>query len=170
MASKDRFDVFKFFFTWEEDRQKSLTETGKIYLALISAFFAYLGYKLTDTQFSELIALKMGMLPWGLILYGAVFFFLLVGLAATLLTLFVHNYEQVLEPEEFFEDVVASGYGEEQFYDALIANFNVATRTNSRVNDVRALKLQVASYSLFLGFLLYGVVFLSTSWCKANVC
>jgi hypothetical protein len=32
MASKDQFEAFKFFFTWEEDRQKSLTETGKIYL------------------------------------------------------------------------------------------------------------------------------------------
>jgi hypothetical protein len=99
-----------------------------------------------------------------------VFFLLLVGLAATLLSLFVHNYEQVLEPEEFFEETVVSAYDEGEFYDALIANFNIATRTNSRVNDVRAVKLQIASYSLFLGFLLYGMVFLSASWCKANVC
>ncbi len=170
MASKDQFEAFKLFFGWEEDRAKSLTETGKIYLALISAFFAYLGYKLTDTQFSELIALRAGPLPWGLLLYASVFVLLVIGLAATLLSLFVHNYEEIVNPQEFFEQSVATNWTDSQFYDALITNLNVTTEVNSKVNDIRAMKLQVASYSLFFGFVLYGVVFLTASWCKAGGC
>jgi hypothetical protein len=165
MASKDQFEAFKIFYTAEDARANSLADTAKIYLTLISLFFAYLGYKITDTQFDVLLRLSCGF-----VLYGLVFLCLLIGLASTLLSIFMHNYEEIADAQSLFERSVDEGWSDEDLFDVLITDMNVTTKINADVNDGRALKLQIAAYSLFAGFLLYGVVFLLSAWCKTHSC
>jgi hypothetical protein len=170
MASKELFEAFKFFYVAEDERAISLTDSGKIYLTLISLFFAYLGYKITDSQFDHFIQLKLGGFSYGFALYALVFVCLLIGLASTLLSLFMHDYEDIADAEELFGRVLREQLSDESFFDLLIANMNVATKINAEVSDQRAFRLQIASYSLFVGFVMYGGVFLTSAWCKAHTC
>ena len=166
MATKDQFDAFKLFYATEEARTASITDSAKIYLTLISLFFAYLGYKISDTQFDALLK----QFSFGFALYALVFVCLLVGLISTLWTLFMHDFEDIADAQELFKRSVEEGYSETELFDVLIVNMNVATKNNGAVNDKRAFKLKIASYSLFAGFLLYGCVFLLAAWCKSHSC
>ena len=170
MATKEQFEAFKTFFAWEEDRAKSLTETAKVYLTLLTLFFAYFGYKITDTQFDRFIGYHVGTLRWGFWLYVVVFVALIYALTMTLRAIFMHDYEQIAEPMEFFDRSVDRGWDNEAFFDAFTANMLAATDANSAVNDQRAAKLQRASYALLAGFVIYGIVFLASAWCKTSTC
>jgi hypothetical protein len=170
MASSQQFEAFKFFFVSEDERAASLTDKGKTYLTLISLFFAYLGYRITDNQFDQFIRLKFASFSYGFFLYALVFVCLLAGLASTLLSLFMHDYEDIADPEKLFDRVLREELSDEQFFDLLIADMNVTTKINAAVSDKRALELQIASYSLFAGFLMYGGVFLISAWCRGHSC
>jgi hypothetical protein len=159
MASKDQFEAFKYLFSWEEERAKSLAESGKNYLTIISLFFAYLGYKITDPALQAFLSKSWRAVPYGMVLYAILMVFFLVSMLATLYSMFMHGYEDVTDAEDIFTRSVEEKMSDDQFYDVLITHMVVATERNSAVNDRRARRLETASVALFGGFVVYGVVF-----------
>ena len=170
MASKEQFEAFKYLFEWEEERAKSLSESGKVYLTLITLFFAYLGYKVTDGNFELFLRYRLWDMPVPLALYLIMTTFLLAALLLTLYSLFIRPYQQIVEAESFFEHSVALEDTDEEFFDRYIVNMNLATGNNSAVNNSRATCLLFAAVCLFAGFLLYGAVFGISAWCKIGSC
>jgi hypothetical protein len=158
-TTKDQLDFFKILFTWEEDRAKSLSESGKNYLTLIAAFFAFLGYKAGDTSFDPMIRYHYAGWPVGIIVYGLVVICLLLGLLLTLSSMSMHPYEQIADASEFFRTAVDDELEDDAFMDRMIVNICCATGVNSDVNERRARKLMGASAALFGGFLCYGLLF-----------
>jgi len=167
MAIKEQFEAFKFMHLQEVDREASLTNTGKLYLTIISLFFAYLGFKLNSDQFRSILKLPEDSILLGMILYSLIFLFVLGSLALTLWSLFMHNYEDIVDAQELFKKVLVRKCNDDVFFALLITNMNIATKINASVSDRRATKLKFASYSLFCGLVLYCIVFLLSLWNNA---
>jgi hypothetical protein len=167
MATKDQFDAFKFLFQWEDDRAKSLGESAKNYVALITLAFGYLGFKLSDADFAKLLAVHLRGYPLGLILYGLMTALLLLSLVLTLVSLFIRRYERITDPNAFFVASVSRGDTVESFFDSMIVDMNVATERNSAVNNSRAYSLIAAALFLLGAIVIYGAIFCLYAWCKA---
>lgn len=168
MATQPEYEMYRSFFTLEEERSKSLMETAKVYLTLITLFFGYLGYKIGDSQFDAFMRLKYGYFPWGLALYGLVFLLILIALTMTVISLFMHDYERVTDPQRFFEKMIQSDATIDERYDLIITNTNGATEVNREQNNRKARNLKMASWSLLVGFVVYGLIFLIAAWLKSK--
>jgi hypothetical protein len=160
MADKEQYEIYKGLFAWEEDRAKSLSESGKIYLSILTIAIALIGYKVGETHISAVAKVQHGGFPTGFAAYVLSLGAFVFGLVMTLMSLRMHKYEQITDPEEFFLQSVDENWTKEVFFDKLIAKMVVATNVNSDTNDRRAGNLAWASYSLLIGVALYGVVIL----------
>jgi hypothetical protein len=159
-VTKDDLDQFKYFYSLEDDRAKSLTGTGNIYTTLIGVFLGYLGYKSTDTQFAKLLVFDWYGCRIGLALYLLVFVFLLIALAFTLWSLFMHNYERVTDPEEFLNYITDGNWDQDMAFRELEVYFSEAANRNFAMNNDRAMKLTIGSYFLFAAVVAYALAFI----------
>jgi hypothetical protein len=159
-VSKDELEQFKFIYSLEDDRAKSLTGTGNIYITLIGLFLGYLGYKSTDTQFAKLLGFHWRGCPVGLVLYGLVFACLLIALAATLLSLFMHNYERPTDLQDFLHNMTTLEWADAEAFFDLAFCISAAAVANFTKNNIRAGQLAFASRFLFAALVLYAVAFL----------
>ncbi|HKH33542.1 MAG TPA: hypothetical protein VKA80_05160 [Beijerinckiaceae bacterium] len=109
---------------------------------------------------SSVAKLRHGDFPTGFVVYICSLIAFVSGLVMTLMSLRMHKYAQITDPEELFLQSVDESWTKEVFFDKLIAQMVVATNVNSATNDKRAGNLAWASYSLLVGITLYGVVIL----------
>jgi hypothetical protein len=156
--TKEQLEQYKFVYSLEDDRAKSLTGTGNIYFTLIGVFLGYLGYKSTDTQFAKLLTFEWHGCRVGLILYAAVFVCLLVSLGATLLSLFMHEYERPTNLSDFLNNT--AGWLPDDTFLEFATCVTDAAATNFDMNNRRAGQLSFASHFLFAAVVLYTVAFL----------
>jgi hypothetical protein len=156
--TKDQLDQYKFVYGLEDDRAKSLTGTGNIYITLIGVFLGYLGYKSTDSQFAKLLTFEWHGCRVGLVLYALVFVCLLVALGATLLSLFMHSYERPTNMSDFLDHTL--GWPDNDAFQAFAADVSEAANVNFAMNNQRAGQLSFASHFLFAAVVLYCIAFL----------
>ena len=149
MADKE---VYKGLFGWEEDRAKSLSESGKIYLSILTIAIALIGYKAGETHISSVAKLQHSGIPIGMAIYALSLAAFIAALVSTLMSLRMHKYEEITDGEEMFLRSVDESWTSEKFYDNLIAQIVVATKVNSSTNDNRARNLTWPHIAYSRGF------------------
>jgi hypothetical protein len=89
-----------------------------------SAAVVQQGLRTPTGPFSE-NCMHVNQFFYGFVLYVFVFLCLLLGLACTLWSLFMHDYEDITDPQELLERTIEEDLCEEAFFDILITNMNV---------------------------------------------
>jgi hypothetical protein len=142
VATEKQYLFFKALYDEETSRENHLQQLAKNYLSLItfySAFILFVVEKLRPDNKINTSIFVFAMLA------------MLIAFLFSLLSVQISNYEAVCHPEELFDQFGDEATSDEDFFDLRIADYSVACEANSTVNDGKALKLQIAGYSLLAG-------------------
>jgi hypothetical protein len=147
VATQEQYEFFRTLYEDEEHRYEQLEARAKLYLSVITVFLAAVILKAEEVQKSA-SALKV---PWWLLLAEAVL--LATTLLFVVLGVLIRSYEAVTSPRDIIKSFGNKPPSNEDFFDARIADFTVATERNVKVNDRAALFLTIAGILLALSML-----------------
>lgn len=156
MASEEQYKFFQTVYDEENDRYTLLEGRAKVYITILTFYIGALAFKASDV----VQILKEYRAP----VTGAVLICLtfIASLGCCVFALRIKTFEAITDPEEVIAAWPDEGLADEEFFDARIADFAVATKRNAKQNDEAARALALAGWLLFAGVLTQAVVFLLT--------
>jgi hypothetical protein len=156
MPTKEQFDVFRFLFDQENEREKILIDRSKLYISLVTLYAGLLALAAKDAQPRNV---------WQWSIFAIAVASLVLAFLMALWAANVTDYEGVNDPEEMIENEFKDKQPSNQaFLSERIVDLAVASNRNSRVNDGKAKKLFIAGVFMLVGIAVHSLYFLIRIW------
>lgn len=151
MATEKQYAFFKSLYDEESERIKILAEHAKNNLGLTTLYSAFVLFVIEkEASHIDLV---------GKVLFCGAIIFLLISFFLSLLATQIADYMVPSEPKEIIDAYGAKPPTDEEFFDARIVDYAIASETNSEVNDRKAGMLLYARYALLAGVGLHALFF-----------
>ena len=154
MATQTQYDFFKYLYDAEQTRYRELIDRGKLFLSIITIYLGLLAVAADKTiplsKHSLIIAIT----------YTTSVIFIVGAMVPVVLAVGVFKYERPSDPMRIVENFGREIPIDEEFLDARLVDFAVATERNFSQNEKRANLLRVSSFILLLGAIGQAVFFI----------
>lgn len=155
MASEVQYQFFKSLYEEESERYSNLEARVRLYLSIL---IFYLGAIAVSGKDVLVLTAKTAV---GRDAFAGAGILFMCALACCLFAASIRQYEGLTDPRQLVGELNDSPPTDDEFFDARIVDFTVATERNSLQNDRTATALTAALVFAFLGAAFHMIGFMT---------